>query len=149
MIHIESSIHPQPVKVELIEHAALAVFAHQSTGGDLSIVLTDDAQLHQLNRDYLGVDAVTDVLSFPANETNPETGVPYLGDVLISIPCAKAQAQGASHSLEAELQLLVVHGVLHLLGYDHAGPEDKVRMWAAQFQILATLGLAGLEIPES
>jgi probable rRNA maturation factor len=149
MIHIESSFHPQPVKVDLIEGAALAVLAHQSTDGDITIVLTDDAQLHQLNRDFLGVDAVTDVLSFPAAETDPETCKPYLGDVLVSVPCARGQAQSAGHPLEAELQLLVVHGVLHLLGYDHAEHEDKVLMWAAQSQILETIGLAGLEILES
>ena len=149
MIHIESSPALQPVKPELIEHAALTTLAHQSTDGDLTIVLTDDAQLHQLNRDYLGVDAPTDVLSFPASETDPETGVSYLGDVIVSIPRAEAQSQSAGHPLEAELQLLVVHGVLHLLGHDHAEPEDKARMWSAQAQVLERLGLAGLEIIES
>ena len=149
MIHIKSLPHAQPVKTVLIERAALAVLAHQSTDGDLSIVLTDNAQLHQLNREYLGVDAPTDVLSFPASETDPETGVPYLGDVLISIPRAEVQAQSAGHSLDAELQLLVVHGVLHLLGFDHAEPEDKTRMWLAQGEVLETLGLAGIEILES
>ena len=149
MIHIESSPTLQPVKPDLIEHAALTTLAHQSAEGDLSIVLTDDAQLHQLNRDYLGVDAPTDVLSFPASEIDPETGVSYLGDVLVSIPRAEAQAQSAGHPLEAELQLLVVHGVLHLLGHDHAEPEDKARMWSAQAQVLDRLGLAGLEIIES
>jgi probable rRNA maturation factor len=149
MIHIESSPALQPVKADLIEHAALTTLAHQSADGDLSIVLTDDAQLHQLNRDYLGVDAPTDVLSFPASEIDPETGVSYLGDVLVSIPRAEAQAQSAGHPLEAEVQLLVVHGVLHLLGHDHAEPEDKARMWSAQTQVLERLGLAGLEILES
>ena len=149
MIHIKSSPHVQPVKKDLIERAALAVLAHQSTDGDLSIVLTDDAQLHQLNREYLGVDAPTDVLSFPASETDPETGAPYLGDVLISIPRAEVQARSAGHPLDAELQLLVEHGVLHLLGYDHAEPEVKTRMWSAQGEVLKTLGLAGIETLES
>ena len=149
MIHIDSLVRPQPVKGELIERAAKAVLENQSANGDLSIVLTDDAQLHQLNHDYLGVDAPTDVLSFPASETDPDTGTPYLGDVLISIQRAEGQAQSAGHPLEAELQLLVVHGVLHLLGHDHAEPEDKTRMWDAQGQVLDKLGLAGLEIQES
>lgn len=149
MIHIDSLVRPQPVKGELIERAAKAVLENQSANGDLSIVLTDDAQLHQLNREYLGVDAPTDVLSFPASETDPDTGTPYLGDVLISIQRAESQAQSAGHPLEAELQLLVVHGVLHLLGHDHAEPEDKIRMWDAQGQVLDKLGLAGLEIQES
>jgi probable rRNA maturation factor len=149
MIHIESSLKPLPVPAELIERAALAVLAHQSAAGDLSIVLTDDAQLQQLNRDYLGFDVPTDVLSFPASELDPETGAPYLGDVLVSIPRAESQARTASHPLEAELQLLVVHGVLHLLGYDHAEPEAKEKMWAAQAQVLESIGLAGIEIGES
>jgi len=149
MINIESSLKPQPVDHKLIKRAALAVLAHQSSDGDLTIVLTDDAHLHQLNRDYLGVDAPTDVLSFPASEIDPESGTPYLGDVLISIARARGQAQSAGHPLEAEVQLLVVHGVLHLLGHDHAGSEDKTRMWAAQAQVLEKLGLAGLEILES
>ncbi|MDP2777432.1 MAG: rRNA maturation RNase YbeY, partial [Anaerolineales bacterium] len=90
-----------------------------STNADITIVLTDDAQLHELNRDYLGVDAPTDVLSFPASESDPETGSTYLGDILISIPRAAQQAQAAGHPVDAEVQLLVVHAVLHLLGYDH------------------------------
>ncbi len=122
------------------------MLAHQSADGDLTIVLTDDAQLHELNRDYLGIDAPTDVLSFPASETDPETARRYLGDILISIPRAEEQAQAAGHALEAEVQLLAVHGTLHLLGYDHAGDEEKARMWKAQAQILERLGLSGIEI---
>jgi probable rRNA maturation factor len=149
MIHIESSLNPMPVPAELIERAALVVLAHQSAAGDLTIVLTEDAQLQQLNRDYLGFDVTTDVLSFPASELDPETGGPYLGDVLVSVPRAESQARTAGHPLEAELQLLVVHGVLHLLGYDHAEPEAKESMWAAQAQALESIGLAGIEIGES
>ncbi len=149
MIYIESSLTPMPVPAELIERAALVVLAHQSAAGDLTIVLTEDAQLQQLNRDYLGFDVTTDVLSFPASELDPETGGPYLGDVLVSVPRAESQARTAGHPLEAELQLLVVHGVLHLLGYDHAEPEAKERMWAVQAQALESIGLAGIETGES
>ena len=149
MIHIKASIKPLPVSTKSIERAALAVLIHQSRVGDLSVVLTDDARLQQLNRDYLGVDAPTDVLSFPASEMDPETGTSYLGDVLVSIPRAEAQAQTGGHPLEAEVQLLVVHGVLHLLGYDHAKPEEKADMWAVQAQVLEKIGLAGIEISEA
>ena len=149
MIHIGSPTGPLPVSSELVERAALAVLTHQSAEGDLSIVLTDDAQLRQLNRDYLGVDAPTDVLSFPSAETDPETDAVYLGDILISVPRAREQAGAAGHPLEAEVQLLVVHGALHLLGHDHAEAEDKSRMWAAQAAILESIGLAGIEIRES
>jgi probable rRNA maturation factor len=149
MIHIEASLKPLPVSTKSIERAALAVLVHQSRVGDLSVVLTDDARLQQLNRDYLGVDAPTDVLSFPASEMDPETGTSYLGDVLVSIPRAEAQAQTGGHRLEAEVQLLVVHGVLHLLGYDHAKPEEKADMWAVQAQVLEKIGLSGIEISEA
>src|SRR6185503_21289097 len=131
MINIESETSfPQ----DLLERAAGTALEHeaQSLDCDLSIILTDDARLHELNLNYLGVDAPTDVLSFPASETDPETGARYVGDILISIPRAQAQAEAAGHSLEAEVQLLVVHGVLHLMGHDHADAEEKARMWKAQ-----------------
>lgn len=148
MIHIESSLDPSPVATELIERAAQTALAHQSGDGDMTIVLTDDAQLHQLNREYLGIDAPTDVLSFPASETDPETGARYLGDILISIRRAESQAKAAGHPLESEAQLLVVHGVLHLLGHDHANAKEKSKMWKAQSEILNALGIGEITIRE-
>lgn len=135
---------------KLLERAARAALTHQrqSAEADLSIVLTDDARLQQLNRDYLGIDSPTDVLSFPASESDPETGLPYLGDILISIPRAKAQAKAAGHPHESETQLLVVHGALHLLGHDHAKPREKAKMWKAQQEILESLGLGTIQIRE-
>jgi len=147
MIHIESEISfPQ----DLLERAARTTLEHeaQSLDSELSIILTDDARLHELNLNYLGVDSPTDVLSFPASETDPETGGHYIGDILISIPRAEAQAAAAGHSLEAEVQLLVVHGVLHVVGHDHAEPEEKARMWKAQAEILERLGLGQIQIRE-
>src|SRR5215510_13360324 len=118
MIHIESEISfPQ----DLLERAAQITLEHESHSLDseLSIILTDDAHLHELNLNYLGIDAPTDVLSFPASETDPDTGGRYIGDILISTPRAQAQADAAGHPFESEMQLLVVHGVLHLIGHDH------------------------------
>ncbi|MEJ5223243.1 MAG: rRNA maturation RNase YbeY [Anaerolineales bacterium] len=137
-----------PVPLDLLEQAARAALAHQNApaDADLTLVLADDAQLHELNRDYLGVDAPTDVLSFPSDETDPDTGAPYLGDILISVPYAARQCVQAGNTLDAELQLLTVHGVLHLLGHDHAEPDEKARMWQAQSEILAGLGLADVQI---
>ena len=149
MIHIE--INPKLTispSADILEHAAQAVLAHQSAEGDITIVLTDDAKLHELNRDYLGIDAPTDVLSFPASETDPETARRYLGDILISIPRAANQARAAGHELEAEAQLLTVHGTLHLLGYDHAGDEEKAHMWKAQGEVLESIGLGNIKIKE-
>lgn len=149
MIHIE--INPS-VKTDfssdILERTAQTTLAHATTEGDLTIVLTDDAQLHKLNRDYLDIDAPTDVLSFPASETDPETARRYLGDILISIPRAEDQARAAGHALEAEVQLLVVHGSLHLLGHDHAEADEKARMWKEQAEVLEELGLSEIEIKE-
>jgi probable rRNA maturation factor len=147
MIHIETEF---PFPEELLERAAKAALNHQSRSLDseLAIILTNDARLHELNLNYLGVDAPTDVLSFPASETDPETGAPYIGDILISVPRAQEQANAAGHPLESEVQLLVVHGVLHLLGYDHAEADDKARMWKAQAEILDSLGLGHIQIRE-
>ena len=116
---------------------------------DMTIVLTDDEQLHELNREYLGVDSPTDVLSIPAAESDPETGTTYLGDILISIPRATQQAQTAGHSVEDEVQLLVVHGTLHLLGHDHATATEKARMWQAQAEVLSGLGLSHVKIQDT
>ena len=143
MIHIESDLSfPE----ELLERTARAALEHETQDGELSIVLTDDARLQELNRDYLGIDAPTDVLSFPASETDPQTGARYIGDILISVPRAQSQADAAGHALESELQLLVVHGVLHLLGHDHADPKEKKRMWQAQAEILKSLDLGNIQI---
>jgi probable rRNA maturation factor len=133
---------------DLLERAALAALAHQSSlaDADLTLVLTGDPQIQALNRAFLGLDPPTDVLSFPADETDPETGRRYLGDIVISIPRAESQARAGGHALEAELQLLVVHGVLHLLGHDHTEAEEKARMWAAQAEVLERLGLAGIKV---
>ena len=147
MINLELNF---PFPEKLLEHAAQAALEHESESmdSDLSIVLTDDARLQQLNREYLGIDAPTDVLSFPASETDPDTGVRYIGDILISIPRAQTQAAASGHPLESEVQLLVVHGVLHLLGHDHAESKDKARMWKAQSEILKSLGLGTIQIRE-
>lgn len=149
MIHVESALEPAPLDLSLAERAARAALMHESAEGDISVVLTGDAQLKALNRDYLGMDAPTDVLSFPASETDPDTGARYLGDILISIPRATVQAQAAGHTLETEVQLLVVHGALHLLGYDHAHADEKARMWKAQSEILEGIGLSGITVSES
>jgi probable rRNA maturation factor len=150
VIHIEvnPSLQTNPAP-DILERAALAVLAHQSADGDLTIVLTDDAQLRELNRDYLGIDRPTDVLSFPASETDPETARRYLGDILISVQRADEQARATGHALEAEVQLLAVHGTLHLLGYDHAEADEKARMWKAQAEVLERLGVSDIEIRES
>jgi probable rRNA maturation factor len=150
MIHVESQTS---FPIELLERAVKAALENQgeSMDAELAIVLTDDSQIQELNRDYLGIDSPTDVLSFPASEADgseidPETGARYIGDILVSLPYAAKSAEKAGHSLEAEVQLLVVHGILHLFGHDHVEPEEKARMWKAQAEILESLGLGDIKI---
>jgi probable rRNA maturation factor len=135
-------VEPGPLRA-----AALAALA-ESYGDDpveLTVVVTDDAVVRDLNRRYRGVDRSTDVLAFPADEPGTPFVAPpdlrtYLGDVIIAFPQAAAQARAGGHGPNAELQLLVVHGVLHLLGYEHATAAERKQMWAAQARILASVG---------
>jgi probable rRNA maturation factor len=98
---------------------------------EVSILLTDDEEIHRLNRDYRGIDRPTDVLSFSQLEGMP-VGAPdeavTLGDVIISVDTAKRQARDKGHSLADELDLLTVHGMLHLLGYDDETDEQADEM---------------------
>jgi probable rRNA maturation factor len=142
MIFIESE-SGQVFPTDLMEKAAQAVLDLSGVpDGDVTIALVDDVRIQGLNRDFLGHDTPTDVLSFPADEPDPETGRRYLGDVAISFARAAEQAGERGHTVEDELQLLVVHGVLHLLGHDHAGAGEKGRMWAAQARVLESLGVS-------
>jgi len=115
---------------------------------EVTLVITDDVQIKDLNRQFREMDNVTDVLSFPSDEIDLDTGKPYLGDIIISFPQAHTQAIQAGHPVETELQLLTVHGMLHLLGFDHANEEEKSEMWAMQAKVLEKLGLAGIKILE-
>ncbi len=110
----------------------------------LTVVITNDVRIRELNRTYRDVDAPTDVLSF-SNITDevavPGTDDSYLGDVIISYERAGEQAAALGHSVDEEIALLVVHGVLHLLGYDHEEPGDKRCMWSVQDAALDALGI--------
>ena len=152
MITLEiSDGYQSQVEADLIEKTAQKTLAHQNApqASEMTIVITTDEQLHSLNRQFLDIDAPTDVLSFPADFTNPDNEAPYLGDVLISFPRAAYQASVSGHAVIAEIQLLVVHGVLHLLGHDHAESSEKAKMWSAQGEIIQHLGLGKMKIPES
>ena len=111
-----------------VELAANAALKHENAESRfLSVVLTTDENIHEYNREYRSVDRPTDVLSFPADEGDDLLAPPdgFLGDIMISIPRAREQAKALGHSTEREILFLTVHGVLHLLGYDHMRPEDE------------------------
>jgi probable rRNA maturation factor len=112
----------------------------------LTVLLTTSEAVHELNLQYAENDYETDVLSFPS-EGDPyatEPGQPpYLGDVIVAVPVAQQQATAAGHTLTAELQLLTIHGTLHLLGYDHDSPENQAVMWALQSAAMDAVRSAG------
>ncbi len=141
-----------PLDLEVLRHTAVATLVHQDAPAvEVAIVITDDESLQELNRRFLGIDAPTDVLAFPNEARGPFVSAPgfprYLGDIAISYPRAVEQAAEAGHSVQAELQLLVVHGVLHLLGHDDQSEPERSRMWAAQEAILKALGVS-VHLPE-
>ena len=107
----------------------------------LTVVITDDTTIQQLNREYLGIDAPTDVLAFSQREgadvpSPPDAGPRYLGDVIVSRERAAAQAADHDEPVARELSRLVIHGTLHLLGYDDRHKADREEMWELQERIL-------------
>ena len=106
------------------------------------IIFISDEEMHKLNKEYRGIDRTTDVLSFALNDNkhiNPI--INSLGDIFISIPKMKSQAIEYGHSEKRELSFLVVHGLLHLLGYDHMKKNDEEIMFGLQKEILNDLGI--------
>lgn len=133
----------------------LAGEAEGITDGEVALTFVDDARIHELNREYRGVDRPTDVLSFAMLEDGGEPEIVFdegddgssdplsamLGDIIISLERAKAQSEEYGHSLEREIGFLFVHGFLHLLGYDHETGEEEAAMFAKQEAILQWAGL--------
>lgn len=111
---------------------------------EVSLVFVDDAYIHGLNQQYRGVDSPTDVLSFAMREGVPIPGEEeemILGDVVLCLQAAERQAKEYGHSFRREAAYLTVHGVLHLLGYDHQGEEDRARMRQKEEEVLVRLNL--------
>ena len=108
---------------------------------ELGIVITDDENIHRINKEYRGIDEPTDVISFALLEGEDDFVMPpddtmHLGEVIISYPRAVSQANEQKHSVERELAWLVIHGVLHLLGHDHETDVDRQTMQAIENEIL-------------
>ncbi|GED31369.1 MULTISPECIES: rRNA maturation RNase YbeY [Brevibacillus] len=141
--------HLQSLIVKSLEAAAV----HEDVSGEVVVTIVSNERIHELNRDYRDVDRPTDVLSFAMNEpgegemeifldeSDLEDFPNMLGDIIISLPKAKEQAEDYGHSLERELGFLAVHGFLHLLGYDHGSEEEEKEMFSRQDAVLEQIGL--------
>ena len=147
---------PNRVQREALEHAASHVLLMENLqeGTMLSVVISTNEHIQDLNLKFRGIDAPTDILSFDADplpeEMREEDDAPtgqYLGDIVIGLPYVATRALNTGHSVHDELMLLVVHGTLHLLGYDHDSADAQREMWAIQAQALADLGIA-LQVPD-
>ena len=147
----------EQVDGDALQTVALATLARLGAPpASLTLVITDDDAVQALNREYRGIDAPTDVLSFAAHDASADAmtlAIPlelsaelaaYLGDIIIALPYAERQAAHYGNSLGDELRLLTVHGVLHLLGYDHATPEEDDAMWQIQAAVLQGSGAGAL-----
>jgi len=136
----------------LMEQAVMAVLKKTAEiyaiepNTEVSVVLADDEHIKQLNCQYRGKDCATDVLSFALNEGEDPDIIDgpdeiLLGDIIISLETAARQAEEYGHSVERELAYLTVHGMLHLLGYDHEIEEDQREMRQEEEYVLTTLGI--------
>ena len=136
--------------VQLADAAKMVLSQHElHTDSGLTVVLVDDDYIRNLNLQFRGIDAPTDVLSFSADPppVTIEGEPPYLGDIIIAFPYAAAQAQQLGHALNDSLVLLVVHGTLHLLGYDHNSLANRNAMWSAQEAALVALSIPVSIVP--
>ena len=133
-IRVHSKFSSRVDRVRLARVARRTLRAERADGA-LTVYVTTDAEIRALNRKFHATNAATDVLSFPAEEIE-HSKRPYLGDVVVSYDRARAQARSARWRIADELDLLAVHGILHLLGYDDLTPRRRTRMWKRQEEIL-------------
>ena len=142
---------PDPVLAATVNEvlAKVAEVYGLESRNEVSVVFANDQYIRELNRQYRGKDQSTDVLSFALNEgeepdiiiESGETAEILLGDIIISLETASRQAEEYHHGLEREMAYLTVHGMLHLLGYDHEKEPDKAEMRAEEEYVLGLLGI--------
>jgi len=129
-----------PLDIPRLKQAAKIVLEQQGKhGGSLTIVITDNDQVRELNHQHRQLDAPTDVLAFPAAPHGLQDGRDYLGDIVIAYPYTAANAAERQIDLDDVLCLLVIHACLHLLGYDHHSAQSRGKMWAAQAAALDSM----------
>lgn len=146
-ISIEAEVDVSGADIAALSRIAAEVMHGEALAAEtgLAVVLTSDDEMQRMNHEFLGVDEPTDVLSFPDEEDEgfpvEDDAAPYLGDIAIGMETALRQAAEHNHTLDAELAHLLVHGILHLCGYDHVtGPEDEARMRSREEHYLGDLG---------
>ena len=134
----------RPELTKTISHAADIALLKEGGKGDVTILVVAEERIQSLNREFRHKDAVTDLLTFPAWEGEKLTAPPdgYLGDIALCLARAEEQAAAYGHSLQRECGFLAVHGILHLIGYDHMTPEDEKTMIARQKEIMEETGLS-------
>lgn len=131
---------PEELDLDLLKQAIYSTLEHHDKADvDITLFFSTDAHIAQLNEKYRGITTSTDVLAFNQDFIDPDTGKPYLGDIIISLNQAQKQAHKAAHSLLKECALLAIHGTLHLLGYDHNNASAKKAMWNEQNSLLKIL----------
>ena len=134
------TVEPDLKAIQTVVDAALAEDGMESCA--LTVLIVDDAESARLHREHFDVDGTTDVMTFPDDSTDPETGLHLLGDLAVCAEVAAREAAERGRSASDELTLYVLHGLLHLLGYDDEDPADQAEMWAVQRRLLATVGIA-------
>ncbi|MCX7522310.1 rRNA maturation RNase YbeY [Microbacterium sp. STN6] len=139
-VNNESAISVDEAALQRLAGFALEIM-HVHPDAELAIVLVDEAAMEQLHVQWMDEPGPTDVLSFPMDELRPgteddPTPAGLLGDIVLCPQVARAQAETAGHSMMDELQLLTAHGLLHLLGFDHAEPDEEKEMFGIQRDIL-------------
>ncbi|MBN1681536.1 MAG: rRNA maturation RNase YbeY [Anaerolineae bacterium] len=141
-IQLETQVELDKQRLQkTVEHVLISHTVACGTG--VTVVIADDREVQRLNQQFRGVDAPTDALSFPSEPMPEDVGdaEPYLGDLILALPTLQRQAEAEGHALIDELVLAVVHGTLHLLGYDHDNPQRQLVMWQAQEAALKSLGV--------
>ena len=108
-----------------------------------NVIIVDNEQIHEINKEYRGIDRPTDVISFALEDDKSfnRTDIRVLGDIYISIDKVKSQSEEYGHSFKRELYFLAVHGFLHLLGYDHMEKDDEEKMFKKQEEVLSRYGI--------
>ncbi|MCG9127239.1 rRNA maturation RNase YbeY [Candidatus Poribacteria bacterium] len=135
MIDVTKDIDNISIDIELVYNAVrITLEAHNLDHCEVSVLLTNDKRITELNRDYRGIDSPTDVLAFAMHddEESRHLNPDILGDIVISLDTAKRQADTASHSFNKEVVVLTIHGILHLIGYDHQTDEEAKKMFEKQ-----------------